>query len=208
MSIEAWALKEAEKKKKKIDETLKKEEEKKVLEWEKMKGEIREHIKTEEALSKLHELLDNHELDFSESEMKIMKKATEDADLSHEDIEEILEKIDEIESTQDVDKYLPKENRITKDEYKKALHDEVFRVQMITKIDLALAILANQVNPSSWIWINLFSGYLALLDKKLIKIQENHIDIKDNLKKLDSDINEKKLSWWQRFLKFIQEIFN
>jgi hypothetical protein len=65
------------------------------------------------------------------------------------DIEVIFQKIDEIENMEKIDEYLPKEYRITKEEYKKALIDGIFRTQMLTKIDVALTIIYNQINPEA-----------------------------------------------------------
>jgi len=39
--------------------------------------------------------------------------------------------------------------RITSSDYKKALTDDIFRVQIITKIDTALTMLSNQAVPDS-----------------------------------------------------------
>jgi archaellum biogenesis protein FlaJ (TadC family) len=48
-----------------------------------------------------------------------------------------------------IDEYLPKEYRITKEEYKKALSDNIFRTQILTKIDVALTIIYNQIKPEA-----------------------------------------------------------
>jgi len=101
------------------------------------------------------------------------------------EIEEIFTKIDEIEEIKDIDKYLPKENRISKEEYTKAIYDDIFRIQTLIKIKTALAILSTQINPENWFWINIFKWFLLVLDKNLIKIQENHIDIKNSLESID-----------------------
>jgi hypothetical protein len=54
-----------------------------------------------------------------------------------------------MEDIKDIDKYIPKELRITHDEYSKALHDDIFRVQIITKLDSALTLISRQINPDS-----------------------------------------------------------
>jgi len=54
-----------------------------------------------------------------------------------------------LENIKDIDKYLPPELRISHDDYIKALHDDIFRVQMLTKLDSALTLLAEQINPNS-----------------------------------------------------------
>lgn len=208
MSIEwAWAYFEAEKKSKEKSEEEKKKEMMKVIEQQKKKEEIQESIKTEEALNKLKSMLENWK-DLSEFDRNIIEKVIEWTELSQKDIDDILDKIEEIEDTEWIDQYLPKDTRITKKDYQKALVDEIFRAQVIVKVETSLSILAMHINQDSWVWLNLFSWYLALLDKRLVKLQENHIDIKDNLRKLDKDIDKKKLSLWQRFIKFLKEIFS
>jgi len=48
---------------------------------------------------------------------------------------------------------------------------------------------------------------MAMLDKKLIKIQENHIDIKDNLNEIEEKKKPKpKLGFWANIIKLIKEI--
>jgi len=209
MWVEAGVYKEEEKKKWKLKEKESKKDlidkKEKILKNKKLK----EHIKAEEALSNMKDMLDNKDLDLSIDQVQMIEKVISWEDISKETVDEILEKIDEIESMDDVDKYLPKEMRITSSDYKKALTDDIFRVQIITKIDTALAMLSNQAVPDSSMWLNLFWGYMAVLDKKLIKIQENHIDIKDNLEEIEEKKNPKpKLSLWNRFIALLKEIFN
>lgn len=211
MGIEVWVLKDSENKKKKLDEKQIAEEVIKQKKIEVKNKEIRENIKAEEALNTMKEMINDEDLDLSLNQVNLIKKVIENDDISQNDIDEILEKIDEIEKTEDVDKYLPKEFRITWEEYKKALNNDIARTQTITKINTALTILANQVLGETSMWLNLFSGYMAMLDKKLIKIQENHIDIKDNLVEIDEHKNPKKqdsLSLWDRFMKFLKELFS
>jgi len=50
---------------------------------------------------------------------------------------------------------------------------------------------------------------MAVLDKKLIKIQENHIDIRDNLEEVEEKKHPKpKKTFWERFIALLKEIFN
>jgi len=52
-------------------------------------------------------------------------------------------------------------------------------------------------------WMNLFSGYMAVLDKKLITIQENNIDVKNSLQNIEDKKNPpKKLSFWENIKEF------
>ena len=208
MGVEAWALKDSEDKKKKLDKKQLADREAKQKEKQAKSKEIRENIKADEALNRMKEMVNDEDLELSLDQVQTIEKIISWDEISEETIKEILEKIDEIEDTEDVDKYLPKESRITWEEYKKALTDDVFRIQIITKLDTALTILANQINPDSSAWLNLFSGYMAVLDKRLIKIQENHIDIKDNLKEVEENRLWKKednRSLWQKIIDFIKE---
>lgn len=209
MPIEAWALAEKEKKQKKLESKKQQiEAQKKVVESQKKQHEAHEHGETDSALNKLRDLIESHDITLDAKTLKSVEKAVAGQELDTDEIEDILEKIDEIENTDDVDNYIPAEIRITKDEYKQALVDDIFRVQMITKLDSALTILAQQANPNSNLSLNIFSGYMALLDKKLVSIQENHIDIKDNLKQVDEQkwIGTQKKTFWETIIEFFKEL--
>lgn len=211
MGVESGGMSEEDKKRKKLSETEQETEATQVVEQQKKKSELREHMKAEEALSGLKDMMEEHNLDISESDFKTLQRATTGESLTTEEIETILDKIEEIESTQDVDKYLPKEFRITKEEYKKAITDDIARTQAITKLDTALTMLAEHAQGGSTMGLNLFSGYMAILDKRLIKIQENHIDIKENLVEIDEAKfwnKQQNMTLWQRFIAFLKEIFS
>jgi hypothetical protein len=114
-----------------------------------------------------------------------------------------------MDEIKDVDKYLPFNLRISKDDYHKAIHDDIFRVQTITKLNTALTVLARQISPDSSTGINLFSGFLTVLDKNLVVLQENTIDVKDNLSEIhDKKFPQPKLTWWEGLKTFIKELFN
>ena len=210
-TVEAWAYWENEKKSREKSEKKLISERKKLLDQQKKKAEIREHIKTDEALMKLHDLLDNHDIDLDIADVEHMKKALNWEELTHDDIEDILEKIDEIENTEDVDSYLPAEFRISKQEYHDALVNDIMRTQTITKIDTALGLLAQQASWSGMnMWLNIFSWYMAMLDKKLISIQENHIDMKDHLEEVEVAKNPRspqQISLWEKIVTFLKELF-
>ncbi len=208
MAIEAGQHSEQEKRNKEKSEKQKVAAQKSFLAQEKKKAQIREHIKADEALMKLHDMLDNHDIDLDIADVEHIWKALDGEELSHDDIEDILEKIDEIENMEDIDKYIPAEFRITKQQYHDALIDDLIRAQAITKIETALWLLAQQA--SGWdgnMGLNIFSGYMAMLDKKLISIQENHIDMKDHLEEIEETKNpSKKLSLWERVVKFFKNL--
>lgn len=208
MAIENnWINQDSENKNNKLlDDEKIKEEEKKHLEFIATKEKINVEIETEEKIWNLKELLEYWVIS-SETADKIISGIN----ISNEEIAKIFEKINEIEDVKDVDKYLPKELRITHEQYVKALSDDIYRVQTITKLNSALTLLANQINPDSFTWLNLFSGFITILDKNLIKIQENTIDIKNELIEIDEKKFWKKLdtrSFLQKIIDFIKELFN
>jgi len=58
--------------------------------------------------------------------------------------------------------------------------------------------------------LNLFSGFLTVLDKNLIKVQEHTIDVKDSLEEIDEKKFGKKedeRSLWQKIIDFLKEFF-
>jgi len=61
----------------------------------------------------------------------------------------MFDKISEMEDIKDIDKYLPVELRISKEDYSKALTDDIFRVKVTTKLDSSLTLIANRINPDS-----------------------------------------------------------
>ncbi len=180
MWIESWALNEEEKKKKIISEKELKNNEIKNLEHKKIKEKISTQIKAEEDLTSLKELVEKWIIS-----KDVAEQIVEWEDIGEDAIKEIFEKIDQMDEIKDIDQYIPDELRITKEDYSKALTDDIFRVQLLTRLDLSLTLIANKINPDSAMWLNLFSGFLTVLDKNLIIVQENTIDVKDSLKEVD-----------------------
>jgi len=208
MWIEAGVYKEEEKKKKKLKEKEFKKDLIAKKEKQLQNKKLTEHLKVEEALNNMKEMLDDKDLDLNLEQVQLVEKLISWEEISEDTVKEILDKIDEIESIDGVDEYLPKESRITSEDYKKALTDDIFRVQIIIKINTALTILSNQAVPDSSMWLNLFWGYIAILDKKLIKIQETHIDIKDNLEEIEEKkYHKEELSVCKKILFFLKGIF-
>ena len=126
--------------------------------------------------------------------------------LDNKDIQEIFENIDKIEDIQDIDNYLPADLRITKNEYHQAMVDEVYRTQTLVKIKTALTVLSQQSWVSNQSWVNLFTGFLSLLDKNLVLIQEHNIDMKNNLEKIDNNKNNTHTSIWKSIKDFFKEV--
>ncbi len=121
------------------------------------------------------------------------------------DIEDIFQKIDEILAIKDIDKYLPAEYRLTKEEYLSALKDDNIRIQIIGKLDKALVHIYELSHPDQ-IWLDMFSSIYLIFEKNLKLIQENTIDIKDSLEEdmTDSLKEKSKESLWQQVTEFFK----
>lgn len=205
MPIESWAINEEEKKKSKLTEKEKSDNLKKKLEHEKIKEKISVEVEAENKIFDLKELVEKWIIS-----KETAKKVTSWENIDEEIINEIFKKIDEMEEIKDIDKYLPANLRINHEEYLKALHDDIFRVQTLTKLDSALIILARQINPNSSMWVNLFSWFLTVLDKNLITVQEHTIDVKNSLKEVDERkfwVNKDKRNFLQKIIDFVKDIF-
>jgi polyhydroxyalkanoate synthesis regulator phasin len=101
-----------------------------------MKEYIETETETEENLHKLHDLVEEGVLTKEQAE-----HIADGEELTQDDVREIFDKIDEMEELKDVDKYLPAKLRITKDDYYRAMTDDIFRVQTLIKLDTALTII-------------------------------------------------------------------
>lgn len=211
--VNIWVLKEKEsdnekRKKKEIREI----KEKDLSEAKKKKETIDTYEKAEKNLFELKQMLDKWILDDKTEDL--VEDIIDFNVISQEEIDDIFKKIDEIESTKDIDNILPKDLRITKDEYKKALKDKIARKIALNKINNALSIIVRKINPKFGIWLNIMWWFLYTIDKKLVSIQENNIDVKNSLKKVDKNKSwskKEKLSFFgfiKKFIKdFITEIF-
>lgn len=206
MGVESWAMNEEEKKKKTLSEKDIKENNKKIIEHQKVKEKISVEIEAEDSLNDLKDLIDKWIIT-----KETANKIVEWENIDETTIKEIFEKIDQLEEIKDIDNYLPIELRISRDDYSRALHDDIFRLQTITKLDSALTLIANKINPDSALGLNLFSWFLTVLDKNLVLVQENTIDIKDNLKEVDEKKHGKKIdmrSLWEKIVDFLKDIFS
>ncbi len=170
---------------------------------QKNKEKIINKIETAEKLSELKQLIKKWVIT-----QEIANKIELWDFIEKEEIENIFNKIEEIEEIKNIDKYLPKEFRITKEEYIQAIESKIYRIQIITKLDLALNFIVQEINPwdFTW-WINIFWSFLTMLDNNLKIIQENTIDIKDSLSKIDKSKSRDKKTLWQKILDFIKELF-
>jgi len=200
MSIEWIKAKEQEKKNKELSkkEILKQEE--KITEHLKTKEKIKTQIETDDELNNLKDLVEKWIITKDTAE-NIAKWKNIDSDI----LEEMFDKITEIEDIKNIDKYLPEEYRVTKEEYKEAVENSLKRVVTLTKLNTALTLLSDQINWDTTWWLNLFSWFLTVLDKNLILIQENTIDIKDSLEEIDK--KEWKTTKKEGLFSIIKEIF-
>ncbi len=169
------------------DEAEIKKEQEAVIKQQKQKEIIREEEAISDDLSKLRDLLEAHIVDDA-----LVEKVIDHWELDHEEIEEIFDKIDEIEAMDNIDDYLPKEMRVTKQEYAAATHDDDALIVVEKKIHAALWVLSQGANTNSWWSMNIFSWFMTMLDKNLITVQEHHIDMQDSL-----SLNKKTKSLWQ-----------
>jgi len=184
---------EEERKKQEKSEKEKKKEQEKILMFEKKKEENREEEEIHNNLQKLRDLLENHIIDDT-----LVEKVLSGNELDHEEMQDIFEKIDEIENIDNIDDYIPKDIRISKEEYAAALHNEENYTVVLQKLHTVLGILAQHITPQTTGSINIFSSFVTLLDKNLITIQEHHIDMKDSLE-ASKNTTPKKESIWQTF---------
>ncbi|NVP17699.1 hypothetical protein HUU51_03190 [Candidatus Gracilibacteria bacterium] len=178
-------------------------EEKRQIDFKKQKEIINIEIEAEHNLDYLKNMLNKGVVSHETA-----KKIIEGIQISREEIKDIFEKISQIEEIKDIDKYIPKEYRISQEQYFKALNDDIFRTQIITKLDFSLALLSRQFTNETSSGLNLFSGFIGVLDRNLITIQENTIDIKSGLKRIKEGENKTiKLPLWKRIINFIIELF-
>ena len=207
MSLENSILNsEGENKNNKLTEEEKEAEAKKNIEFKLQKEKIWVEIEVEQEIFQLKEMVDSWMISWD-----IANKILSWEQITSEEIKEIFDKIDEIEDIKNIDDYLPRSLRITREEYIKAVKDDIFREKTITKLNTSLVLLSNKINPDSAIWLNLFSWFVTVLDKNLIRIQENTIDIKNWLRKIDLEKNlskEDNRSFLQKIIDFIKELFN
>ena len=204
MSIESGVFEE-ERKRKKANEKSKKQEIQKVIESQKKIKEIESHIDADSELSWLKDLLDNSQIDTRTK--KIIEKVVDGEEITTDEVQKIFEKIDEIENIKDIDIFIPQNLRVSKQEYSKSLHDEASRKKTIIKLDDSLTLMARQVNTGDMWGMNLFSGFLSLLDKNLVLAQEHTIDIKNSLQRQEQDKRKQQnLSLWEKFLLVLKEI--
>ncbi len=177
--IGAYEYEKKNKERKEEEEILEKERQEKLRNFEKQLETSRLKID----LMKLKDLI----LDWTLPE-SLLDNILDSKILDSQDIKIIFDKIDEIEFIENIESILPKQLRITKEEYLIALKDPNKRIDLIKKLDNTLEHIYNHLHWSDMFWLNLFSFIYFIFDKNLKKIQENSIDIKNSL--IDNDMNK------------------
>ncbi len=165
---------EQEKKWKKKQELI--QEAEATLDFQKLQKKIREKIKTKESLDMLKELVSTWFLSKQSVESILAGEI-----ISHKEVQEILEKITQLQDLDSQNKVLPPHLHISHEEYLGALSDFEKKKLLLQKIDVAL----DRVYAHIW-WGNIFSlfwllSYHLLLSKNIQKIQWNLIDIKNDV---------------------------
>lgn len=177
MSQEQLIQKEQEKKIEKLSEQEQKEGIARDLEYQKNREILLTRIDKDKSLSFLKSLVERGLIEVSTA-----KQVLDNTGLDNTALAEIFGKLDEIESTHNVDEIFPKMYRISREEYLRALENPVSRIQTLTKIDTSLVFIHDSLNPNIGMgMLNFFSGFMHILDKNLIKIQEYTIGIKRSL---------------------------
>ncbi len=129
------------------------------------------------SLEELKKLVQENVLD-----MVIVEKYFDKWDLEETEISTIFDKIDEIENINKIDDLIPREFRVNKAEYLLALQDMMARKEVKQKIDMILTYIAMRFQwDERGFWLVFF--YMSTLEKNLIKIQENTIDMQTFLDK-------------------------
>ncbi|MEF2175560.1 MAG: hypothetical protein V3575_03745 [Candidatus Absconditabacteria bacterium] len=113
---------------------------------------------------------------------QLAKDLIEGNSIESDELNEVFIKLDSIEEIKGIEKILPKDLRITKEEYLSALSNDEYRKLVLNKIDDALTYLYQSINGDGSVLFNLFAGVLYFLNKNLQIVQENYIDLKNNLK--------------------------
>lgn len=121
---------------------------------------------------------------------EMVEKITQGESIEQEVIQDIFDKIDEISWVDNISVILPENLRISKKEYLNALEDKDLRVLSILKLEKALLFLSKQINPDAIGAMSLFSSFFTILDKNLILVQENTLDVKNHLTDIDASSNK------------------
>ena len=176
MSIESFKQDDILKKNEKLTEKEEKEKIANNLEFQKEKEKLLRMIEKDRKLAMLKSIVERWLL-----RPELIHKAIAWDMLELSEVSEVLKKIEDIGKTEKIDMILPKDKRISKEEYLEALNDDVKRTILIEKINQILDHLYMLSHPFSGNVYDLFSWLLHILNHNLNKVQEYHIDVKISL---------------------------
>lgn len=182
---EAWKLKENEKKLKEKSKKAELEAEKNQIKFKEKKEKIEISETTWELLLELEELVVEWVITADTA-----KKINAWEVLTKDEINDMFEKIKQIENIKNIEDYIPKNLIVSKQEYTKAINDKEERKNVLKKLNNTLSIVADNITGTPVPAINIFANFIELLDKNLILIQENTIDLKNTLEKVDKHANK------------------
>lgn len=165
----------------KVIEKLSEQEQKEMIvknmEYEKQKERLFMRIEKAKHLSFLKSLIERGLIGVSTA-----KQVLDDTNLDTETIKEIFSKIDEIDAMAEIDTLFPKTYRISQEEYIEAIENNLCREKLLLKINNSLGFIHHSIHPNNTMGIlGSFFGFMMILDKNLVRIQENTIDIKRSL---------------------------
>jgi len=157
-----------------LDEEGIKENEKKKLDFKLDKEKLTKTIESSREVTFLKSMMERWQIS-----PELAKVIAQNDQLESEEIEEIFEKIEEIEAAWD--KVLPKELRLTKTEYLTALSDEWAKEEALQKLENALVHIYKQMHGDDVSPLAFIFSFFWFLNQNLITTQENTIDIKRSL---------------------------
>jgi hypothetical protein len=142
MSKEQIGYIEQEKKKQELSEQEKKDALTKKLEHNMKKDVLLQRLEGQKNLSFLRSFIERGLIEPSTVEQMLNNSSLDGVAIA-----EIFEKLDALESIENIDTIFPKNYRISKDEYLRALEDPAQRIQTLTKIDDSLVFIFHSMNP-------------------------------------------------------------
>jgi hypothetical protein len=179
MASEIFASRDKEIKKKTEEE--RKESIRQTMNFARDKKELAEKMDAKRKFHLLRSMVERHLLSPSDfSNQTILETDQEDV------VKEILRKIEEIEEITQVDEVLPKELRITAEEYVMSQDSEESRTRALEKVDAALKHLYIHFSPEWSLSFMFFQTILLSLQKKAKIVQEHTVDIRNELLKTQS----------------------
>lgn len=142
---------EVEKRSKEEREAEKKAEIAEALRFKKNKEKLISRLEKDKSLAFLKSMVERDLIAVSTAESIVSGEG-----LDAKEVEEIFSKIDEIEATHEIDKILPREFRVSKDEYLIAMKDSAARADTLGKIDASLSYIYESINPNPLSVLNFF----------------------------------------------------